>query len=449
MEKQRTLATSAQYSGIGLHTGNHTTVTFKPAEANTGICFVRTDLPEPVVIPATVENVTLTLRGTTLGIGDVIVHTVEHVMASLHGLGVDNAIVEIDSNEPPAGDGSALPFVEAILSAGIVEQNAIRRYINVEQPIWLSDKDTHLVVLPDDDFKITFTVDYHHPLLKSQYGSFTIDKETFQREIAPARTYGFLSEVEELKAQGLIKGGSLDNAVVIADDRILNDHLRFDDEFVRHKILDLIGDMFLIGHPLKCHLVVARSGHKSNVELAKKLRKYMDDKTKQTRLVTAKAQPEVPELPKVNVSLPTELPITQDFIQKILPHRYPFLLVDKIVEMEDMRAVAVKCVTVNEPFFQGHFPGHPIMPGVLIIEAMAQATGVLMLAKPEHANKLAYLMGVESAKFRRPVVPGDQLKLEVVVVKAKGRSGKAKGTATVDGKVVAEAEMTFALIEAN
>ena len=446
MEKQRTIINPVSYSGIGLHTGNHTNMTFKPAPVNTGIQFVRVDLNTPMVIPADVDHVIDTVRGTTLGKGNVKVTTVEHVLAAVAGLGIDNCYIELDNNEPPVGDGSAQPYVEVLNQAGIVEQDQPRKFVCVEKPIWVSGQnDTHLVVLPDEEFKVTFTVDYHHPLLRSQYGSFTINPETFQKEIAPARTFCFSYEVDTLRSQGLIKGGSLENAVVIGDDKILNETpLRYEDEFVRHKILDLVGDLYLLGYPVKGHFVIARSGHTFNVALARKLRQHLNEKTKHSKVVTIKAKDKGPWTEDLSIY---EYLLESSQIQNILPHRYPFLLVDRILQMDDLRAVGIKNVTINEEFFNGHFPGRPVMPGVLIIEALAQVAGVLMLSKNNNVGKLAYLLGVDNAKFRRRVIPGDQVRLEIEVTKIKGKMGKAKGIAYVDQKICAEAEMTFSLMD--
>lgn len=435
MEKQKTIKTPVQYSGIGLHTGSQTIMTFKPAEPNTGVRFVRVDVNPPVEVKVDVEHVVDTVRGTTLGINEIRVHTVEHVLAALAGLGIDNLIIELDANEPPVGDGSAVPFVDILNKAGVVEQDVPRRFFTVQEPVWLTlDNGTQLVVLPDKDFRITYTVDYNHPFLKSQYGTFAIFDGVFEREIAPARTFCFDSEVDMLKGQGLIRGGSKDNAVVISEKGILNDEaLRFENEFVRHKILDLIGDLYLLGQPIKGHLVAVKSGHTSNVALVRKLREYAAQNGNSK---------------SVAKTLTVKAPLNINQIQEILPHRYPFLFVDRILELvENKSAVGIKNVTMNEPFFEGHFPGHPVMPGVLIVEAMAQVAGVLMLSKTETRGKLAYLLGIDNAKFRRAVRPGDQLRFEVEVKKIKGRTGKIQGYASVEGKTVAEAEMTFSLVE--
>jgi UDP-3-O-[3-hydroxymyristoyl] N-acetylglucosamine deacetylase/3-hydroxyacyl-[acyl-carrier-protein] dehydratase len=435
MDNQRTIKNSVEYSGIGLHTGNESTMIIKPGLPNSGVRFVRTDLNPPVEIKVDVDHVVDTIRGTTIGLGEVQVHTVEHVLAALAGLGIDNLIIELNANEPPVGDGSSVPFVEMLNRAEIVEQDAPKNYLYVEKPIWFtSPNGSQIVALPDKDFKITCTVDYHHPVLKAQYGTFTIHDGVFEHEIAPSRTFCFNHEVEMLRSQGLIRGGSLENAVVIGEDKILNEQpLRFEDEFVRHKILDLIGDLYLFGRPVKGHIVAVKSGHTTNVAMVRKLKEF------------AATQDPVKLIPKPSSSIKAPLDVCQ--IQKILPHRYPFLLVDRILKLEINKfAVGIKNVSINESFFEGHFPDHPVMPGVLIVEAMAQVAGVLLLHKEENRGKLAYLLGIDNAKFRRTVVPGDQIKFEVEVKKIKGRTGKVKGHAYVDEKVVAEAEMTFSLV---
>ncbi|MDP8247150.1 MAG: bifunctional UDP-3-O-[3-hydroxymyristoyl] N-acetylglucosamine deacetylase/3-hydroxyacyl-ACP dehydratase [Candidatus Tritonobacter lacicola] len=434
MERQRTIAGEARYFGIGVHTGSKTAITFKPAPPDTGIRFVRVDLPGRPSIAADIEHVVGVERGTVLGVDDVRVHTVEHVLAALCGLGIDNLFVEVDANEPPVGDGSAVPFVRMIRSAGIVEQDAPRAFIELSAPVRTEKNGATITVIPGGEFRISCTYSFPSEGFHDQFLSLTIDEETFEREIAPCRTFCFYHEVEELMNRGLIKGGSLDSAVVIGDGAIFSkERLRFRDEFVRHKILDLLGDLYLLGMRIRGHVIAVRSGHELNVRLVNQLAGLR----KKTR---AKGEIKLPEGSKVDIN----------DIKKILPHRYPFLLVDRIVEMKKYtRIVGIKNVTVNEPFFMGHFPERPVMPGVLIIEAMAQTAGVLTLQRPDTKGKLAYFMAIDRAKFRRAVVPGDQLRIEIEVLRFGTRVGKVKGTATVDGEVAAQAELTFAFIQAG
>jgi UDP-3-O-[3-hydroxymyristoyl] N-acetylglucosamine deacetylase/3-hydroxyacyl-[acyl-carrier-protein] dehydratase len=460
-QKQRTVKKAVSISGIGLHTGNQCTLTFKPAPPDHGIRFARTDLPGSPAVIADIDHVVDISRGTTLRDGEALVHTVEHVLAALAGLQLDNVMVELDNNEPPVGDGSALPFVEIILEAGIEDQDADKFYLEIDTPMLYSEKDrgVDLVVTPSDDLRITYMIDYKNPSLGTQYTTLQDLESEFVTDFAPARTFCFLSEVEALRDAGLIKGGGLDNAVVIYDsdqgqievDRIrkavnikgeafvgktgiINDiPLRFVNEPVRHKALDLLGDLALIGAPFKGHVLAARSGHKANVELAKRMRQLYEKK----KLASRYASKHKKAFFDINS------------IQKIMPHRYPFLLIDRVIDLEPSKRVeAIKNVTINEPFFQGHFPGHPIMPGVLILEAMAQAGGILLLNEIEDpSTKVVYFMAIDNARFRQPVVPGDQLRFELTMKSFRRSACKMNGQAFVDEKLVAEAEFMAMVID--
>jgi UDP-3-O-[3-hydroxymyristoyl] N-acetylglucosamine deacetylase / 3-hydroxyacyl-[acyl-carrier-protein] dehydratase len=435
IRQQRTLGKEFRFEGIGLHTGNPVTMIFKPAEINTGILFIRTDLEPPVEFPANVDlahECTDDMRNTTLKVGEHKLHTVEHVMAALVGLGIDNCRVEINSNEPPEPrGGGAADFVTGLRETGIIGQGVPIRFFEVKQPISLVENDIELLALPYEGFRISFTIKYDHPHLGTQYASFDINPQTFEEEIASARTFALMKDVEKLRERGLIKGGSLDNSIVVGEDGILNDQpLRWPNEFVRHKILDLLGDLGLLGAPIKGHIISHRSGHASNVKfggmLAKALRRQ--DRT-------------------FSKNKPTDWNI-QD-VMKIIPHRYPFLLVDRIIEMEDGKfAVGIKNVTINEPFFSGHFPGHPIFPAVLILEAMAQTGGMLLLSTvDEHENKLVYFTKIDKARFRKPVLPGDQLRFEMTMVRLSRLGCKMRGEAFVDGELVAEAELMATVVD--
>ena len=445
MEKQKTLKEPVSYSGIGLHTGSTATVTFKPASANAGIKFIRIDQKVDNVFQADVANLIDVKRGTNIGKGDVKVHTVEHILSALYGLGIDNAIIEINANEPPVGDGSALPFIQTLQKTGLVEQDAPRNYYVLPEPVYYVDDKTSIIAVPADEFKVSLTINYNHPFLKSQYATFTVNPETYVKELAPSRTFCFDYEIETLKKQGLAKGGNLNNAVVIGEKGIHTD-LRFPDEFVRHKILDLIGDFCLLGQPLKAHIIAVRCGHPSNVNFVKKLKELL------ARTITPKAAPAAAKAVAAAdrfADLDLSKPLMDiNEVQKVLPHRPPFLMVDKILKIEeDKKAIGLKNVTINEDFFRGHFPGHPVMPGVLLIEAMAQVAGVLLLKKSENAGKLAYFMTIDKVKFRQTVVPGDTIIFEAELLKVKSKTGIVSGKAYVSGKLTAEAEFMFTLVD--
>lgn len=438
MEKQKTIKNEVELQGIGLNTGNKVRLKFKPSPPNSGINFVRVDLRNKPIINAEVANLVDGLkspRHTSIGSGDVWVQTVEHLMASLAGLGVDNLLIEIDSDEIPAMDGSTVPFAEAIKKTGLVEQEARKKTFIIREPLWVEDGSSFIVVFPSNDFSISYTLNYENPFIGSQYLNMVITPQVFEKELAPSRTFCLQKEVEGLLSIGLGKGASYDNTLVVSDSGVIKNKLRFEDEFVRHKIVDLLGDLYLLGFSVKGHVIAVRSGHNLNVRLIHKI------KTKREKWLEGSMRP------AEDMQLTgTELDI--NVIKRILPHRYPFLLVDKIIMMDGMKIVGVKNVTANEEFFLGHFPGRPIMPGVLIVEAMAQTAGILMLSRNENFGKLAYFTGIDSVRFRKTVVPGDQIIMEIEIVRFRSRTGQAKAQAKVDGKVVCEADLMFALVEA-
>ena len=463
-QNQRTLRKRISFSGTGLHTGVNTTITFCPAPENYGLRFVRTDIPGSPEIPALVDHVVDITRGTVLEVDKARVHTVEHVLAALAGTLVDNCRIELDGLEPPVGDGSAKPYVDALLDAGFEEQQAPRNYLAIDQTVHYQDEKhgVDIVALPlENDFRVTVMIDYHNPALGTQHtGLFDLEKE-FVKEYSTARTFCFLSEIETLIEKGLIKGGGLDNAIVIVDEDLTNPELkklvgklgiqdsvmlgengilnnrklRFKNEPARHKLLDLLGDFALIGVPLHAQVLAARPGHKSNVEFARMVRKMYKQKQLTKKYQSGGAAGTVFDC---------------NAILKILPHRYPFLLVDRVVEYdhEAGRIVGIKNVTINEPHFAGHFPSQPIMPGVLIVEAMAQTGGMLMLHKLDNPeNQLVFFMAINNAKFRKPVVPGDQLVMEVTLTGKRSKAFTLAAKAFVDGAIVAEAELMAAIID--
>jgi UDP-3-O-[3-hydroxymyristoyl] N-acetylglucosamine deacetylase/3-hydroxyacyl-[acyl-carrier-protein] dehydratase len=461
--QQRTIKHPVSLSGVGLHTGVSTTLTFKPAPENYGIRFKRVDLGGSPEIPALVDLVVEVARGTTLSLGEARVYTVEHVLAALVGLQIDNIIIELDNIEPPILDGSSKPFVDALIKADFEMQGAPKDYLIIDQTVRYTDEKNgvDIVALPTDDYRLTVMIDYQNPALGSQHtGLFNLEKE-FIEEFASSRTFCFLHEVEMLHANGLIKGGNLDNAIVIVDQDlpekdvlritkklgiteslvmmakggILNNKtLRYKNEPARHKLLDLMGDLALIGVPIKAQILAARPGHASNVEFAKKIRKLYQQKK-----IVRKYQYEKKEGVVFDINA----------LQKILPHRYPFLLVDKIIEFKlDEKIIGVKNVTADEWFFEGHFPGQPVMPGVLIIEAMAQTGGVLLLHGTDNpGEKLALFTSIQNAKFRRPVYPGDQLVMEVTMNARRSRLAQMNTKAFVDGVLVAEADLSAAIVD--
>ncbi|HET9940889.1 MAG TPA: bifunctional UDP-3-O-[3-hydroxymyristoyl] N-acetylglucosamine deacetylase/3-hydroxyacyl-ACP dehydratase [Candidatus Eisenbacteria bacterium] len=436
---QRTIAKTISYQGTGLHTGGACKVEFRPAPPNSGIRFVRQDLPGHPEIPVNPRYARADMdqmRRTILKNGQAEVHTVEHILAAAAGLGIDNLVIALDAQEPPEPpDGSATPYVRLFQEAGLVDQPAPRRYFRVTEPVRHEENGVILVALPHDGLRVTFTIEYSNAWRGTQYATYDIDPDVFVKEIAPARTFVLERDVEHLRAKGMIQGGTLQNAVVVKPDGILNrEPLRFEDEFVRHKILDFLGDLSLLGRPARGHFLSVKSGHASNVRFVQRLAA-----TEDSLLGPVSAN---------GSGGPIQLDINA--IQRIMPHRYPFLLVDRILSLEPQRVVGIKNVTINEPFFNGHFPGHPIMPAVLIIEAMAQCGGVLLLNSVDRPKeRLVYFMGIDNAKFRKPVRPGDQLRFELTLLRLKSRICKMEGKAYVDGDLVAEAELLSSIVDRN
>ncbi|MBC8348476.1 MAG: bifunctional UDP-3-O-[3-hydroxymyristoyl] N-acetylglucosamine deacetylase/3-hydroxyacyl-ACP dehydratase, partial [Verrucomicrobia bacterium] len=412
--KQRSILRERSLKGKSLHTGEAVTLTLKPAEVNAGIVFRRLDLfGKPEIRPKS-ENATDFVRSTTISEGNAKVHTIEHVMSALAGCGVDNAVVELDASEPPIMDGSARPFVNLVQEAEPVEQEADREYFVLDEPISVTSGNRSIIALPYDGFRITCTSADDRGI-HVQHLSIDIDPETYVTQIAPARTFTIFEDIEELLKLGKIQGGSLDSAIVIKGDKILSkEPLRFEDEFVRHKILDVIGDVTLLGKSLKAHLVCVRPGHALNSEITAKLAERMAGTGKKKAGAIQKQKG------KTHVEAhETALDIRR--VLDVLPHRFPFVMIDKVVSIDGEKSlVAIKNVSINEPFFPGHFPGHPVMPGVLQLEAMAQAAGVLLLRRGSAEGKVAFFMSADKVKFRSPVVPGDQLEISAKLVKVRG-----------------------------
>ena len=439
IEKQHTLKQAASCDGIGLHSGKLVEMTLRPAPVDTGIVFVRTDLEGHPQVHAVASNITATTRATTLTENGASVTTIEHLMAALAILKIDNCYVEMSAAEPPVGDGSAQAFIDEIQKAGIQEQDGERQVYHVDRAFSHYDGDRSIVVLPYEGFRITFTSINPHPLLGTQVLDVEDKGDCFLKEVAAARTVAFEEEIAQLRKMGLGLGGNLDNVVVFSKDKVLS-KLRFPDELIRHKILDVIGDMYLLG-PIHAHIICMKSGHAFNDNVSRQIDEY-----RKLHEYHPRHQTSVQHKSEIRSKAMITLDIQE--IQKILPHRYPMLLVDRIIELEPMkRAVGIKNITINEPQFIGHFPGNPIMPGVLLIEAMAQVGGVTLLYPEENRGKIAVFGKIDKVRFRRPIKPGDQLVTTAIITKIKGNMGVAHCEGTVDGEPACEGDFVFALAE--
>jgi UDP-3-O-[3-hydroxymyristoyl] N-acetylglucosamine deacetylase/3-hydroxyacyl-[acyl-carrier-protein] dehydratase len=391
-------------------------LTFKPALARQGIVFRRTDCVGAPSIKAHVSEVSGSERRTQLGRGGHAIHTVEHVLAAVTGLGIDDLTIEMDGPEPPILDGSAEPFVLALKDGGLASLDGEPDFLDLSEPVRIIDGSSVYEAYPANQLELDVTIEFPHPLIGRQSRRFTVTQDAFAKEMARARTFGFVHEVDALREKGLIKGASLENSVVLDDNAVLSGELRWADEFVRHKAMDCVGDLALTGAKVRARIVALKPSHRGTVTLVREM---------------------------VKAGRKEKGMYTIDDIMKVLPHRYPFLLVDRILEIEEKkRIVGLKNVTINEPFFQGHFPGHPIMPGVLIIEAMAQVGGMLLMGSVEDPeSKVVYFMSLDNVKFRRPVKPGDQIRFELEIIQLRGNVCKMRGVGKVEGEVVAEADM--------
>jgi UDP-3-O-[3-hydroxymyristoyl] N-acetylglucosamine deacetylase/3-hydroxyacyl-[acyl-carrier-protein] dehydratase len=438
--KQRTLSRPVTIKGNALHTGEAVTLTLRPAPANHGVVFRRADLSGAPEVQPRVDHVTDLVRATTIQSGHVKIHTVEHVLSALSGCCVDNVLVEMNASEPPIMDGSARPYANLIAEGEPVEQDAEREYYALDAPVSVTRGNSSIIAIPHDGLKISCTSADDRGI-HTQHLSLSIDPETYVSQVAPARTFTIYEDIEELLKLGKIRGGSLDSAIVIKGDKVLSkEPLRFKDEFVRHKILDIIGDISLLGVALKAHIVATRPGHALNAELTKALFERLQERKKGGARRKGALRP----TPAMDVE-------TLDIrsILDILPHRYPFVMVDRVVEIKGTdELVAIKNVTFNEPYFNGHFPGNPVMPGVLQLEAMAQAAGILVVKHNNWIPKPAFFMSADKVKFRRPVRPGDQLRIHAKLTKVRSNLiAVAAVTCSVDGQVVSSADLMITMLE--
>ncbi len=441
--KQRTILRESSVSGKSLHTGEEVTLTLKPGPEDSGIVFRRTDLYGKPELRADISLVTELVRSTTLSAGHAKVHTVEHILSALSGCAVDNVIIEMGASEPPILDGSAKYFVNLIQKAEPIEQTKERKVFSLKEPISITEGNRSIIALPSDNLKITCTSSDDRGI-HTQHLTLDIDPDVYCAQIAAARTFTIYEDIEELLKLGKIQGGSLDSAIVIKGDKILSkEPLRFKDEFVRHKILDILGDISLLGCALKAHIVAVRPGHALNARLTSALAERMKTGSHGKRSSSAPSQQ-----PSI---LADEKALDIRRILDTIPHRYPFVMIDRVIEIiSDDELIAVKNVSINEPYFQGHFPGRPVMPGVLQIEAMAQAAGILMLRHTTAENRVAFFMSCDKVKFRNAVEPGDQVAIHVRLIKKRGNKlAVAAGECKVGGKIVSSAELMFTIMEAG
>jgi len=422
--RQRTIGKAVTLDGVGVHSGEPATMTLRPANPDTGIRFRRVDVESEVEIPAELDSVVRTRLGTTLGRDGVAVMTVEHVLAALVGMRVDNVVVEVDGPEVPIRDGSFRDFGDALRGAGLVEQAEEAKVVALRGAVCASSEGASTyVATPADRLEVSGTIDFDHPAIGRRFGAFVVDEAGFREELEDARTFGFTADAEALHAGGLALGASLDNGILLDDERVLSAGLRFADEFLRHKLGDLVGDLALLGARLSAHVVTERPSHAGNVELVREIQRHV-----------RRMGPPVADTRR---------------IMEFLPHRYPMLLVDRIIDfVPGASIVGIKNVTINEPFFQGHYPGHPVMPGVLIVEAMAQCGGLLLMdAVDDPEMKVVYFMTMDNVKFRKPVTPGDTLVFELDVLQLKRKVCRIAGRGLVDGQVVAEAEFMARIMD--
>jgi len=459
-DKQHTISKSISISGTGLHTGVLVDMTLNPANPGFGYQFQRVDLPNQPIIKADCDLVTDTSRGTTLQVGDAKISTVEHILAALVGLGVDNVLIQVNGPEIPIIDGSSAPFIEKIEEAGVLEQDAAKAWYSIDENIFHYDdeKRVEMVALPALDYQITTLIDFNSPVLGTQHAALKTIKD-FKSEIAPCRTFCFLHELEALLKNDLIKGGDINNAIVVVDQPVSSEEmarlakvfkrekievksegylnnleLRFPNEPARHKLLDVVGDLALTGYPIKARIIANRPGHSSNVEFAKKIKQYI------------KKNKHIKDVPVYDASLPPVFNLEQ--IEKTLPHRHPFLFVDKIIELTDTVIVGVKNVTFNEWFFPGHFPGNPVMPGVLQIEALAQTGGILCINAMPKGEYDTYFLKIDNCKFKQMVRPGDTMLLKMELTSPIRRGiCEMRGTVYVGGKVTTEADLVAQVVK--